>query len=165
MSVDHSNPYAVSPLAEPLDKSFRRPLSSGLVAVVHVVGYLMQSLWGGLLLVILPLGGFTGARTDEYALGVMAILFVPVCVWLSREEIRCFRAPGIDRERRLSRMAMLTTVAPVLMSAFWFSEYLVFGSYQANGIPAIWAAVFSLFWCASGAYRFLRVAALAVDAQ
>jgi hypothetical protein len=35
-----------------------------------------------LLLVILPSGGFAGARIDEYVLGLMAILFAPVAGWL-----------------------------------------------------------------------------------
>ncbi len=158
MSNDNSNPYASPPTTPLPEERFSRPLSSILVAGIHMIGYLILVLAGIALLlsIISGVGGFSGARADEVALAWLAISAAPVAGWLVRMEIRCFFFPTEQRERLLSRMAMLATVAPVLMSGFWFYEYAAFGSYQLNAVPGIQAALFSLVWCASGAYRWLR---------
>jgi len=109
---------------------------------------------------VLLLEGLPDVRSDEFILMVLALVSVPVCGWLAREEIRCFRTPTVDRERSLSRRAMLMTAAPVLMSTFWFYEYLAFGASSVNSTPALWAAAFSFIWFASSAYRYVRVARL-----
>ena len=159
VSGENPNPYAVSPLPRLTGTQFKRPLSCGLVACMHVIGYSILVLLGVALLLSIVFGvdGLSSARSDEVALAVLAICAAPFAGWLVLMEIRCFRFPTEQRERLLSRMAMLATTAPAIMSGFWFYEYLAFGYYELNAIPGFQAAACSLLWFGSGAYRFVML--------
>ncbi len=157
MGAERSNPYFVSVLQQPTEKSYRRPVFCTVAACIHMTGYSMLVLIGILFLFIVPFGGLAGARSDEVALAILAISALPIAGWLVLTEIRCLRVSTVRRERLLSRLAMAGTVMPGLMSVFWWYEYAAFGHYQLNAVPAMWMAGVTLLWLMTAWHRHLRV--------
>ena len=131
------------------------------------MGYSILLLLGVALLLSILFGvsGLSNARTDEWALAVLAISAAPFAGWLVLQEICGFLYPTEQHERLLSRIAMLATAAPAVMSGFWFYEYLAFGHYELNAVPGFLAAACSLLWFAAGAYRLVRLPPKVSDRQ
>lgn len=96
-------------------------------------------------------------RPDEFAVLTLSVLFAPVALVFSRREFLHARSMSDCQERRLSVISMAATLGPLTAAAFWFYEYVAFGFFEANAIPAILALVFAACWFAVSLVRFRRV--------
>ena len=157
MTTETSNPYE-GPIEPPLPETrYRRSALSIAAAVVHTAGYLILVMSAAsLLLITLLLTGLEGVRIDELALAMLVIAAGAIAVWLLLNEVHCFRVLTIRRERLLSRLAMVATFIPLMMSLLWLSEYLAYGFYDVNAVPAMWMAVLALVWLLLAFVRFGR---------
>lgn len=157
MTIDQSNPYEFVSAEQQMQSGYRRSAVSTVAALLHSVGYLLLALASVLMVMLVLAGGLDDARNDEAALAVLVAASGPVAGWLLLMEIGCFRMPDVRRERLLSRMAVAASVAPVLLSVFWFNEFLMSGAWDLNAVPAIWAALFAAAWLLSAVVRVVSV--------
>ena len=94
-------------------------------------------------------------RLHEVVLLVAAIACSPVVAWFGVLEVLSVARPIPGRERVLARFAMWTTIAPIVLAAFWLFEFQVYGSFEANGAPAVLAGIFAFGWFLATTKRYL----------
>ncbi len=146
-----ANPYlAPGKVDGPTERNTRLPRSWLLRGVVlfQVLFYAVFVLFFAFVgIVTLSVAPIT-ARMDEIVLMLIAVAACPFVAWFMMLEIRGLLYTVVERERLLSAFSMLSTIVPVGLSAFWFYEYLAFGSFGANAVPGVFALLFATFWFA-----------------
>lgn len=122
--------------------------------MLTIAGYAGFVLFFGFVGFFLILTSFqVSAGWGEIALSLAACAAVPVVCWFAAHELRGVRYPIWHREMLLAKFALLTVLVPVGLSAFWLYEYVAFGSFQANFVPAVGALIFAAVWFRIGKLR------------
>lgn len=111
----------------------------------QIVCYFAFACIAGFAALLLLVGQISG-RPEEILLSLLILAASPVIGWFALMEIPSLRSPMPGRERLLARFAVLTTFVPFGLSVFWAYEYLAFGYFEANAVPAIFALGFAVIW-------------------